>query len=293
MFLIKKYKIFLIFLGFALFEIFLILIKNKNNFQPKIDKDNDNKEELIRSVIVIDEKKNKINLFYNEIYKSEYKVYSQSKEDGVINKLLQFINKPRNGSYVEFGTQQGLECNTRNLREHYGWKGLLMDGLYENLNINLHKESIMHTNILELFEKYKIEKDFDLLSEDTDYADYWIVEKILTKHTPKIIVHEVNQQGPELCVTVPKSDKLIFWDSTSFHGANVCAFWCLAKQFNYTMVYCETRGVDCFWMRNDLLYDYLKIDIHLIQNTLVPSFLFKKLNFSYPSTNKTWHEVKC
>ena len=257
------------------------------------EKEEDYERKVFLKESTLDEDKNRIKLFYNEIFNNEYKVFSQSKEDGVIMKLLEFINKTRNGFYVEFGTQQGLECNTRNLRENYAWKGLLMDGLYENLSINLHKEPILHSNILELFEKYKIDKDFDLLSEDTDYADYWIFEKILTKYRPKIVVHEVNQQGPELCVTVPKPDKLTFWDGTNFHGANVCAFWCLAKLFDYTMVYCETRGVDCFWMRNDLLKDYLKIDINIIQNTLVPDFLFKKLNFSYPSTNKQWHQIKC
>lgn len=291
MFVTNKLKIIFIFLGFGL----IILLLNSNSpFGFRVgEKEEDYEQKVFLKESTLDEDKNKIKLFYNEIFKNEYKVFSQSKEDGVIMKLLEFINKTRNGFYVEFGTQQGLECNTRNLRENYAWKGLLMDGLYENLSINLHKEPILHSNILELFEKYKIEKDFDLLSEDTDYADYWIVEKILTKYRPKILVHEVNQQGPELCVTVPKPDKLTFWDGTSFHGANVCAFWCLAKQFDYTMVYCETRGVDCFWMRNDLLKDYLKIDISIIQNTLVPDFLFKKLNFSYPSTNKQWHQIKC
>lgn len=291
MFVTNKLKIIFIFLGFGLI---ILLLNSNSHFEFRVgEKEEDYEQKVFLKESTLDEDKNKIKLFYNEIFKNEYKVFSQSKEDGVIMKLLEFINKTRNGFYVEFGTQQGLECNTRNLRENYAWKGLLMDGLYENLSINLHKEPILHSNILELFEKYKIEKDFDLLSEDTDYADYWIVEKILTKYRPKILVHEVNQQGPELCVTVPKPDKLTFWDGTSFHGANVCAFWCLAKQFDYTMVYCETRGVDCFWMRNDLLKDYLKIDISIIQNTLVPDFLFKKLNFSYPSTNKQWHQIKC
>ena len=291
MFVTNKLKIIFIFLGFGLI---ILLLNSNSHFEFRVgEKEEDYEQKVFLKESTLDEDKSKIKLFYNEIFKNEYKVFSQSKEDGVIMKLLEFINKTRNGFYVEFGTQQGLECNTRNLRENYAWKGLLMDGLYENLSINLHKEPILHSNILELFEKYKIEKDFDLLSEDTDYADYWIVEKILTKYRPKILVHEVNQQGPELCVTVPKPDKLTFWDGTSFHGANVCAFWCLAKQFDYTMVYCETRGVDCFWMRNDLLKDYLKIDISIIQNTLVPDFLFKKLNFSYPSTNKQWHQIKC
>ena len=71
-----------------------------------------------------------------------------------------------------------------------------MDGSNENLAINLHKEIILHENVADLFEKYKVSKsDLDIFSEDTDYADYWIVEKVmLNGYRPKIVVHEINQQ---------------------------------------------------------------------------------------------------
>ena len=83
-----------------------------------------------------------------------------------------------------------------------------------------------------MFEKYKVDLNLDLFSEDTDYADYWIVEKVLTKYHPKIVIHEVNQQPPNLCVTVekPKPNKIIYWDGTNYHGGSVCAFYCLAKK---------------------------------------------------------------
>ena len=71
-----------------------------------------------------------------------------------------------------------------------------MDGSHENFTINLHKEIILHENVVDLFEKYKVSKnDLDIFSEDTDYADYWIVEKVLQSgYRPKIVVHEINQQ---------------------------------------------------------------------------------------------------
>jgi hypothetical protein len=59
------------------------------------------------------------------------------------------------------------------------------------------------------------------------------------------------------------------------------------------MVYCESKGVNCFWMRNDLLYKILNIDIALIQNFLTPKFLFKRPGFTYASTANKWHEIKC
>ena len=44
--------------------------------------------------------------------------------------------------FVEFGTQDGRQINTRYLREVKNWSGLLMDGGHHNPGINLHKEFI-------------------------------------------------------------------------------------------------------------------------------------------------------
>ncbi len=232
--------------------------------------------------------------FYNSVLNSEKKIYSQNGEDGILEKLIDFIKINKTGGYyVEFGTQNGRECNTRYLREKFGWNGLLMDGSNENPSINLHRESILHSNILSLLEKYKVPNDIDILSEDTDYADYHIVEEMLKKYHPKILVHEVNQQPGNMCVTVPKANKLIFWDGSNYHGGSVCAFWCLAKRFSYTMVYCDKAGVNCFWLRNDLVEKYLNIETKVVQSLLNPIFLYKKPGFVYPSTNKKWVDVSC
>jgi hypothetical protein len=97
-----------------------------------------------------------IKQFHDTLKQSDKKHYSQNGEDGVLVKLVEYINKTNGGEYVEFGTGNGDETNTRLLREKYEWHGLLMDG-YERLNdnprINLHIETISHQNIVDLFEK--------------------------------------------------------------------------------------------------------------------------------------------
>lgn len=186
----------------------------------------------------LNESRIKVLNFFNSI--QEKKVFSQNKEDGVILSLIKILDlSQRGGSFVEFGTESGTECNTRNIRENFAWKGLLLDGSNDNPEINLHKENIFYSTIVDVFKKYNVDKEVDIFSEDTDYADYWIVEKVIKSYRPKIVIHEVNQQTGDLCVTVPKPnpDQLIFWESGSeFHGASVCAFHCLAKRNKYTMV---------------------------------------------------------
>ena len=58
------------------------------------------------------------------------------------------------GFYVEFGVEDGSECNTRLLREDRGWRGLLMDGGHENSTIGLSREWITAESIADLFRKH-------------------------------------------------------------------------------------------------------------------------------------------
>ena len=55
-----------------------------------------------------------------------YKVYSQNDEDGMIAEIFRRIGVEHK-TFVEFGVEDGLECNTLNLMLD-GWRGLWMDG---------------------------------------------------------------------------------------------------------------------------------------------------------------------
>ena len=88
----------------------------------------------------------------------ENKIFSQNGEDGIIMKLVELIYNGDNHNrfQVEFGVENGIECNTRILREKYNWNGLQMDGSNHNDNINIKKEFITKENVIELFRKYNV-----------------------------------------------------------------------------------------------------------------------------------------
>lgn len=101
------------------------------------------------------------------------KIYSQNREDGVIAFLLDCVGRDQK-YFVEFGVENGSECNTRYLREHAGFTGLMMDGGFENASIGLHQEFVTAANINELFKKYDVPSEFEILSIDIDGNDLWV-----------------------------------------------------------------------------------------------------------------------
>ena len=111
-----------------------------------------------------------------------------------------------------------------------------------------------------------------------------------------MIVHEVNREKPRYCITVPKFpivEKIDKKHKTRFYSASVCAFNCLAKKHNFTMVYCESSGENCFWIRNDFLANSLNVNISLVQSYLTPKFLYRPNGVDYKPENHDWVKVKC
>lgn len=185
----------------------------------------------------------------------EKKIYSQNGEDGITMILLDLIyNKDnKNKYYVEFGVQDGNECNTRILREKYNWTGLLMDGSFENKNINLQKEFINKENVLELFKKYNVPQNINLLCIDIDFNDFYCLKEILSTYKCDIIICEYNASH------LPNQDKIVIynknqmWDGTNYFGVSLLSLYKLAKKYNYSLVCCNSNGVNSFFVHNDII----------------------------------------
>jgi len=185
----------------------------------------------------------------------ESRMFSQNGEDGVIKAIFDQIGTT-DKFYVEFGCEDGSQTNTRKLREYDGWTGLLMDGGFENASLNLHKEMIYASNVVAHFEKYSVPRFFDLLSTDTDFKDFWIAKAIMDAgYRPRVIISEVNAAfDKNLAITVPLEIEQNRWQGGSFYfGATPMAMCLLYEDYDYSLVHCEIRGINCFWVRNDEL----------------------------------------
>jgi hypothetical protein len=198
---------------------------------------------------------------------SEFRVFSQWGEDGIIQFLLQHVSIER-PLFVEFGVENYTESNTRFLLTNNQWSGIVIDGSDENIeyikrdpiywasNLEAVSAFITKDNINDLIEKNGISGDIGILSVDIDGNDYWVWQAINCV-SPRIIICEYNSHfGPEAEVTTPYDpsfvrDKAHF--SKIYYGASISALNSLAESKGYSLVASNSVGNNIFFVRNDLI----------------------------------------
>ena len=129
-------------------------------------------------------------------------IYSQRGSDGILEKIMKELNI-NNGFFIEFGAWDGIYLSNTRILFNKGWSGCYIEGdsnkfkqlvkNYENTNIICINEYIYPTNdegttLDDIYNKYIIDKEIELLSIDIDGRDYEIFENLKIK--PKIIIIE-------------------------------------------------------------------------------------------------------
>lgn len=152
--------------------------------------------------------------FIKNLQEAEYKIFSQTGEDGIIDFLLEKLDIS-NCKFIEIGVGDYSEANTRYIYEKSFSEGLIID-IENNLrdkvskNINLWK-GLLHVenieinseNINEILDKYNLNANLDLFSIDIDGIDYWVIDN-LKPQISKLFVLEYNPTfGHNLEITIP------------------------------------------------------------------------------------------
>lgn len=205
----------------------------------------------------------------NAFRNREFRIYSQNGEDGILLYLFSKIGS-RDRRFIEFGAG-GKTSNTENLIRNFGWNGLLIDcdkteierlgHYYCNLPmVGAGRVKTVHArltaeNVNEVFLTNDMKGEIDLLSIDVDGNDFWIW-KAIDVIQPRVAVVEYNASlGPHQSLTItynPTHSKTDFHPLGWYHGASLTALTKLAKDKGYTLIACESSGVNAFFVRKDL-----------------------------------------
>jgi len=163
--------------------------------------------------------------------------------------------------YLEIGWKESIRKRDHLLKSI---KKTTRHSLYSQFNIK--KEKVTQENVQNLFQKYKVSKYFDLLSIDIDFNDYW-VWKAITDYQPRVVVIEYNSALPPTESKVVQYDPEAMWDGTNYFGASLLALEKLGSLKEYTLLGCDSMGVNAFFCKSELIGG---ISIKGIQDLYMP-----------------------
>ena len=183
----------------------------------------------------------------------EEQIYSLTGADGIIKYIFNEIGYT-NKIAIEIGVSEGLHTNTQ-LLSSLDFKLLWIDCLQKsNLPTNciFHKECVTKTNVGNIFKKYNIPQEFDLLSIDIDGNDYHIREA-LSNYKPRIVIMEYNGAFNSTSEYIMGYEENYnhFPPSIKF-GASLQSLVNQANRLGYDYVYSESKGIDAFFIRKDI-----------------------------------------
>lgn len=192
--------------------------------------------------------------------------FSQNGEDGIIEEILDRIPLIPH-FFVEFGVEDGIQCNCRALALK-GWRGMMIEGspeMYNRLkdnyseNVKTVHSFITKDNIVDLFKENNVPKNLGLLSVDIDGNDYWVLKEILlADYKPSIIVAEYNAYYTPNEEWIMKYNPTHLWDGTSYQGVSLKSLTKLCNWHGYSLVATDSKGVNAFYVRDELLSENLK-----------------------------------
>ena len=196
-----------------------------------------------------------------------FKVFSQDVEDGIIQYLLKSLDI-KNVKFVEIGTQDYSESNTRYIFETMRCNGLIIDptpNLEKKIssimrtwknNLKIYNKHINSNNISNILTDLGFDKELDIFSIDIDGIDFWVLEK-LNPYISKIVIAEYNPYfGPNLEISAPNIDA---FDRFKYHytgfcwGASLKALVNLMRKKNFTFIGTNRLNCNAFFVSNNLV----------------------------------------
>lgn len=174
------------------------------------------------------------------------KDYSQAGESTILWEIFQKIGT-RSKFAVEFGASDGYWLSNIRMFLDNGWTGLQMEGISEPKN-GVKSEFITKDNINNLFKKYNVPQNVDLLSIDIDGNDYWVWKNL--EYSPTVVVVEYNSNFDKNTSVALEYDEKHTFDGTYAYSASFRAYEKLATQKGYYF-YAEARHTNLIFVKNE------------------------------------------
>lgn len=222
-------------------------------------------------------------LFHNyQVWRSEnkqpplkdtgFRVFSQYEEDGKLLFILAMLGMEHK-TFIEIGSDDGINSNCANLALNFGYRGLFLDGNEKAIKRGRKFYSkyphpwmdaprftcakVNAENINDLVKEAGLTGEIDVLSIDIDGNDYW-VWKALEQVTPKVVIIETHVEFGMRDIVVPYDPNYVFpGKHPVYHGASPIAMQKLGKQKGYRLVGANDLGFNFIFVKEGYAEDVL------------------------------------
>lgn len=196
-----------------------------------------------------------------------FRVFSQFEEDGKLLFIFSVIGMEKK-SFVEIGSDDGINSNCANLYFNFGWHGVFIDANKKSVRRGMkffqkyphpyfYKPKfvcakVTPDNINQLIQQTGYSGEIGLLSIDIDGDDYWIW-KAITVIDPRVVIIESHNEFGDKNIVIPYNAP---YDS-EIHGASPVAMSKLAKKKGYRLVGANEMGFNLIFIKQELMKDQL------------------------------------
>ncbi|WP_196887937.1 hypothetical protein [Aureivirga sp. CE67] len=243
---------------------YFLITKIRNRFNPSVQIAQRQQFHYYRDLA----KKNEL----PPISETGYRVFSQFEEDGKLLYLFAILGM-ENKTFIEIGSDDGVNSNSANLYFNFGWHGLFIDGNPKSIERGerffskyphnwFYKPKfvcakVKRENVNSLIKNAGIEGEIGLLSIDIDGNDYWVWDAIDVVQ-PKVVIIETHVEFGYNDIVVPYDPEYFYpGKHPMYHGASPVAMTKLAKRKGYRLVGANDLGFNFIFVKEGLADDLI------------------------------------
>jgi|LauGreDrversion4_2_1035121.scaffolds.fasta_scaffold02067_14 hypothetical protein len=152
------------------------------------------------------------------------------------------IKKLKSKYFIDIGASCSSEASQSEKLLEHGWSGLMFEcdpskypiqiEKMKNESVSVLTTKVNPDNILQILEENNVPDGF-YLSLDIDGYDFFVLEKILTKYKPELIISEINEKIPPPIKFTVNYDNDYFWDCSHYFGYSISMLEDLLDKYNY------------------------------------------------------------
>ena len=194
-----------------------------------------------------------------------FRVFSQFEEDGLLLYIFSVIGFTHK-TFVEIGSDDGINSNSANLYFNHGFYGLFIDGNEKAIargqkfyakyphpwfyKPKFECAKVTAENVNELIANNGLNGEIGLLSIDIDGNDYW-VWKAIEVAQPQVVIIETHVEFGLNNIVVPYNPNYIYpGKHPVYHGASPVAMVNLAKTKGYRLVAANQMGFNFIFIKS-------------------------------------------